>query len=62
MEMFKKIEIPPPLEVNEKKVFFSETRPYFEHFLKKRIFTIENPKKSYKIFLKMIKLLLDQQF
>ena len=42
----------PSLDMEKNKVIFSETRPFFEHFCKKCIFTIENPQKTEKLFKK----------
>ena len=41
--------------------FFLKLDHFLRTFCKKCIFTIENPKKTLKIFQKMIKLLLDKQ-
>ena len=41
---------PPPSPPGYGKKKFSETRPFFENFFKKCIFTIENPNKLRKIF------------
>ena len=43
---------PPPPVMEKKIIFFSETRPFFENFCKKCIFTIENTKKNLENFSK----------